>query len=383
MISLFSSAASPRATLAQGSNLSLRFYGHGVNDIDRVKIRIDAPARPVDVGTDFTFEFWMKANLGENTGAASCNQNDGWITANIIFDRDIFGNGDYGDYGIALSNGRIAFGVNNGSAGTTLCGATNVADGVWHHIALTRNSANGQLRIFVDGTLDGQVTSVLGNLSYRDGRTTSYPNSDPFLVIGAEKHDAGSQYPSYNGLIDEVRVSNSLRYTSNFTRPSAPFTTDANTVALYHFDEGPAGACTGTILDSSGASGGPSNGECKYGGAAPAGPVYTTDTPFSGASPTNTFTPTSTATSTPTNTPTSTLTNTPTGTLTNTPTSTSTNTPTNTPTPTPTATPGPPPPPPNNPIYLPFIFRSGWLILFFVGALALGTLYMFYRRAAR
>jgi hypothetical protein len=266
---------------SQATNYALRFYGHGVNDIDRVKIRLDAPARPVDVGADFTFEFWMKANLSDNPGVASCNQNDGWITANIMFDRDIWGAGDYGDYGIALSSGRIAFGVNNGSAGTTLCGATNVADGVWHHIALTRNSANGQLRIFVDGTLDGQVTSVLGNLSYRDGRATSYPNSDPFLVIGAEKHDAGSQYPSYNGLIDEVRVSNILRYTSNFTRPSAPFTTDANTVALYRFNEGPVGACTGTILDSSGASGGPSDGVCNYGGSAPAGPVYSTDSPFS------------------------------------------------------------------------------------------------------
>ncbi len=266
---------------AQSVGFSLRFYGHGVNDIDRVKIPLDNPARPVDVGaTDFTFEFWLKANAGENTGVASCNQNGGWITANIIFDRDVYGAGDYGDYGIALSNGRIAFGVSAGSTGTTLCGATSVANGAWHHIAVTRDRNNGTMQVFVDGQLDGQANGPAGDLSYRDGRTTSYPNSDPFLVIGAEKHDAGSQYPSYNGLIDEVRVSNILRYTSNFTRPSAPFTTDANTVALYHFDEGPAGACTGTVIDSSGASGGPSNGTCNYGGSEPAGPVYSTDHPF-------------------------------------------------------------------------------------------------------
>jgi hypothetical protein len=59
-----------------------------------------------------------------------------------------------------------------------------------------------------------------------------------------------------------------------------PFTSDGNTVALYHLDEGPVGACTGTVLDSSGASGGPSHGSCNYGGADPAGPVYTTDVPF-------------------------------------------------------------------------------------------------------
>ncbi len=268
---------------AQGTNYSLRFYGHGVDapDLDRVKIAID-PHVPADIGaTDFTFEFWLKANAGENTGTVSCNQNDGWITGNIVFDRDIWGAGDYGDFGIALNNGQIAFGINNGSAGTTLCGATNVANGAWHHIALTRNATTGEMRIFVDGQLDAQVTSVTGNLSYRDGRATSYPNSDPFLVIGAEKHDAGSAYPSYSGWVDEVRISNILRYTANFTRPAAPFTTDANTVALYHFDEGPAGACTGTINDSSGASGGPSHGVCRYGGADPAGPIYTTDVPFS------------------------------------------------------------------------------------------------------
>ena len=148
-----------RSAHAQTIGYSLRFYGHGSNDIDRVKIKIDAPQVPADVGVvDFTFEFWMKANAGENTGTASCNQNDGWITANIMFDRDVFNNGDYGDYGIALSGGGIAFGVNNGSSGTTLCGATNVADGAWHHIALTRNQSTGQLRVYVDGQQDGQAS---------------------------------------------------------------------------------------------------------------------------------------------------------------------------------------------------------------------------------
>jgi hypothetical protein len=53
--------------VAGAAGASLRFHGHGVGDIDRVKIRIDDPATglpgpPADVGaTDFTLEFWMKA----------------------------------------------------------------------------------------------------------------------------------------------------------------------------------------------------------------------------------------------------------------------------------------------------------------------------------
>jgi hypothetical protein len=260
---------------AQFSNYSLRFYGHGVSDIDRVKISIE-PHVPADISSDFTLEFWLKASPGENA-SSSCTPGDvNWIYGNIILDRDIYGDGDYGDYGVSLSGGRIAFGVAQGSNAQTICSTANVADGMWHHIALTRDGSTGQMRIFVDGILDATGSGPIGDISYRDGRTTSYPNSDPYLVIGAEKHDAGSSYPSYSGFLDELRISTIIRYTSNFTPPTAPFTVDGQTAALYHFDEGPVGGCTGTIVDAAGSS----PGQCKYGGSAPSGPVYSSDTPF-------------------------------------------------------------------------------------------------------
>ena len=39
------------------------------------------------------------------------------------------------------------------------------------------------------------------------------------------------------GLADEIRISDIVRYSSNFTPPSGPFVCDANTKALWHFDE--------------------------------------------------------------------------------------------------------------------------------------------------
>jgi glucose/arabinose dehydrogenase len=253
---------------------SLRFFGNGVGDIDRVKIPLDAAgtSKRADIGAgDFTLEWWMRALPGENPADDDgCGLNDGWITGNIVFDRDVYDAGDHGDYGVSLKGGRVAFGVAVGNNGTTICGTIDVTDGAWHHVAVTRQASNGRLRIYVDGVLDGEALGSAGNASYRDGRPTAYENSDPFLVIGAEKHDAGPAYPSYRGWIDEIRISTIQRYTgSGFTRPLSPFVTDGNTAALYHLDEG-AGDVVGDV------SGGNSHGTRMFGGN-PAGPEWSAD----------------------------------------------------------------------------------------------------------
>jgi hypothetical protein len=334
---------------AQGVNYALRLYGNGVAapGQDRVRIPIDAPPRPADLGaTDFTIEFWLKALSGGNNGVAACGANDGWITANTVIDRDIFGGGDYGDFGIAVSGGNvIAFGLSVGASGTTLCSSQTVGDGRWHHVAAVRR-LDGFMQLFVDGQPAGSTQGATGNASYRDNRNTTNP-VDSYLVFGAEKHDVGAAYPSFNGWIDEVRLSSTARYTAAFIPSTIPFIADGATVGLYHFDEGPVGACTGVVRDASGAVGGPSDGVCVYGGLS-AGPQYVTDTPFGAVPPTATNTPPApTVTNTP---PAPTVTNTPPApTVTNTPPApTVTNTPpaptvTNTP-PAPTVTNTPPAP---------------------------------------
>jgi hypothetical protein len=306
---------------------SLRYHGNGYGDLDRVKISLDNPARPVDAGAaDFTLEWWMKALPGENGSPACTSGSDTWIFGNTIFDRDIEGPGDHGEYGVSLAGGVIAFGVHNGTDALTICGTSNLADGAWHHVAVTRRLSDGQMSIFVDGALQAQADGPDGDLSYRDGRTTTYPD-DPFLVIGAEKHDTDyTTYPSFSGWIDEVRLSDTLRYTASFTAPASPFSTDANTLALYHFDEG----FGNTIHDSSSNPGGPSHGVRIYGGVIN-GPEWTDDTPWyvpaPAPTPTITRTPSATATASPTATSTSTPTATPTATATATQTATATPTP--------------------------------------------------------
>ncbi len=237
---LLAGASTPATAQTDGS---IRFYGTGSDDIDRVKIRIDDPSSAIDVAGDFTLELWLRAEPGANSSGdcqARDDAGDGWINGNIVADRDIYNEGDHGDYGLALyggGGGTIAFGVAVGDSGRTLCGGENVADGRWHHVAATRAEA-GDLRLFVDGRLVAEGAGAPGDMSYRDGRGTDYPGSDPYLVLGAEKHDAGSDFPSFNGWLDELRVSNTVRYTADFDVPAAAFEPDAQTVGLFHMDEG-------------------------------------------------------------------------------------------------------------------------------------------------
>ena len=80
-------------------------------------------------------------------------------------------------------------------------------------------------------------------------------------MIGAEKHDAGAEYPSYRGLVDELRLSTVLRYTGDFPLQTHRFAPDAQTAGLYHFDEG-----SGPVVrDAATVPGAPSDGIVRTG----------------------------------------------------------------------------------------------------------------------
>jgi hypothetical protein len=254
---------------------SLRFHANTSADVDQVKVPID-PHVAADVGRDVTIEFWIKSEAGSNTTATCQAGSDGWTYGNTILDRDVSGDGDFGEYGVSLSGGRIAFGVGRAGRSQTICGLIDVADGRWHHVALTRRALDGQMRVYVDGTESGQGVGPAGDISYRDGRPTA-ASQDPYLVVGAAKQDTTEFRPGFSGWLDDLRISSKMRYTVPFDRPDSPFTPDAETALLLHFDEGPAGPCASTVLDTSGRG---VHGQCRHGGDATPGPAYATDVPF-------------------------------------------------------------------------------------------------------
>ena len=87
----------------------------------------------------------------------------------------------------------------------------------WHHGALVFDETSGQVRLYLDGE-EVNTTSVAGPI---------LDSEDP-LSIGV----------SLEGVVDEVRVSDTARYTeTTYTVPVTPFLCDAHTRALWHFDE--------------------------------------------------------------------------------------------------------------------------------------------------
>jgi hypothetical protein len=90
----------------------------------------------------------------------------------------------------------------------------------WHHCAMQFDGTN--FSVWLDGSM-----------IYSTNDPSPYvTNSNP-LSIGSQN----SGFRLFYGLIDEVRVSKTIRYTAPFN-PALRFTSDSNTVALYHFDEG-------------------------------------------------------------------------------------------------------------------------------------------------
>ncbi|MDW8478711.1 MAG: LamG-like jellyroll fold domain-containing protein [Xanthomonadales bacterium] len=195
---------------------ALEFGGSGV-----ASPTLDRAAIPLVAGNNlgagaFTLELFVRVAPGSNLLAPPCGAAaDAWIHGHVLLDRDVYGPGDFGDFGASLMQGRVAFGVNLGASGATACGSSDLRDGLWHHLALVR-AADGTLRIFVDGVLEGSVAGPVGDVSYRLGRPSSWP-WDPFLVIGAEKHDAGPSYPSFAGRVAELTA---LRPSPATTPPS-------------------------------------------------------------------------------------------------------------------------------------------------------------------
>ncbi|MBL8859160.1 MAG: PQQ-dependent sugar dehydrogenase [Planctomycetes bacterium] len=260
---------------AQASLHALRFHGTGQNGQDRLRFRIDDDApgpdasAACDIGVaEFAIEFWVRGLLADNptTGGSGDESflDDRWRNGNIIIDRGIH-SGSERDFGVSIAGGHVRFGTGRGDgpgqdpATHTLEGSTNVLDGAWHHVVVSRVFPGGFKIIVVDGVLDVATGANVSkaDLSYpNDGVTPLHP-MNAWLVFGADKFDTNPGQNAFNGYIDEVRMWTFRRtpaaINADFQRiipPNSP-----GLAASLRFEEG-----AGGIVRDSSAAGSP-NGE--------------------------------------------------------------------------------------------------------------------------
>ena len=155
-------------------------------------------------GQTWTIEFWMKRQ-GRNP--------DGHIFMKYPGSgSNISGIRAY----VSGSEGRIGLHFNSGTELTTAGTRANIADGDWHHVAVTRGS--GYFKIWVDGQLDATVSNTAS-----DGMATSSS-----WAIGRHGSGTASAYLK-DTLIQDFRIVGSEVYTANFTAPTEPLTTISGT----------------------------------------------------------------------------------------------------------------------------------------------------------
>ncbi len=138
---------------------------------------------------------------------------------------------------VALTGGAIGFYTGNTNGGDTINSATDINDGNYHHVVVTRNEATGEKQIYIDGALSVSDITNTGSL-----------NAPKLISIGALA-DAGNPDPTspdntgYNGFIGSVddiqmysRVLSSSQVAFLYSNPGVTIT--SNLVVHYNFDEG-------------------------------------------------------------------------------------------------------------------------------------------------
>ena len=175
---------------------------------------------------DFTVEFFARAG-------GSGWQN--WIQLFTETEAMLISYYKNASYGWTFSTNNVDQGSNTGFEIKGGNSGNSDISGAWHHIAVTRYG--NVFTLWYDGasavTTTASTTMDAINGSVTWGKAGSGWTSNP------------------SGYIDELRISNTARYTGAFTPTTGAFTTDANTKLLLHFDDTAMNDSSGSVASVS------------------------------------------------------------------------------------------------------------------------------------
>lgn len=159
----------------------------------------------------------------------------------------------FGGIQFVVVNNRIALEFGNGTmlgVGNGLIGTTTLNDNNWHHVACVVDRANSNIKLYVDGIVEANVTNAfIGTANI----TTTTP-----LFIGKERNSIDYLESS----IDEVRIWNIARSAGDISRSKNCELQGNETglIAYYKFNQGFASANNATVITLTDATSNANNG---------------------------------------------------------------------------------------------------------------------------
>jgi hypothetical protein len=188
------------------------YFGSTSNEI-QIPQEQDVIQSALSANNQFTIEFWYyEETETEFPRLISVQQTSSASTRQFGINR--------------LSNNNIEVVNQDGRLIRSSFGSVSIQN--WHHIAVTAD--NGTLELYIDGVLEGTSTG-----------TTFIDAQSEFNIGGTGPYLSTDDRYHLDGYMDLFRVSNSVRYTTNFTPPTSAFTVDDNTTIIFNFD-GPNGS---------------------------------------------------------------------------------------------------------------------------------------------
>jgi len=168
-----------------------------------------------ETGSVFTLEAWIKfsstpSSVYNDWFTQMEDASNGW---RFGFDSSTPG---YSSIWIWMkSGGSTVVDYIGGRDGTTDAG--QITDTDWHHVAMTKNGS--AIVGYVDGVECIDATDA---------------DSDTFAAVLGVGGFSVTPLANFDGYMDEIRISDNLRYTGAFTPSTTAFTSDSNTLLLIH-----------------------------------------------------------------------------------------------------------------------------------------------------
>jgi hypothetical protein len=157
---------------------------------------------------DFTIECWVNTSVfsADTNARHLISMGTGTDATNLL------------KIGLVTTAGAVSNVISLYTTSAILVGSIVVANGGWHHIAVTRSGTN--LRLYIDGVQSG--STVTTSQSFNAGATTN-------IQIGRIN---SAESGRFNGYISNLRIINGTAvYTGAFTPPIAPVYTSGATSA--------------------------------------------------------------------------------------------------------------------------------------------------------